>query len=295
MAARKVVIDADPATGYPLKDVDDGLAMLYLLALESEFEILGVTPVYGNAPLKRTVPKACEVLEVAGRTDIPVMPGAACRRDLGRETDASRFLVDAVRDHPGEVTVLALGPLTNVATAGMDPGFFENVESVVIMGGALEEGFGIPLVSPLEFNFFKDPEAADMLIAAPCEKVVISADLCRQAVFTRRELDALIAMGNRASLYLAEAIEPWLRLNQVMPFLPWRGGFVPWDVVAAVYLRRPELFGEIERRGMRLRPGRVRTGRLEPDRSREGSPTTVPRSMEALQMLDEFLAAIDSY
>ncbi|MBK5093517.1 MAG: nucleoside hydrolase, partial [Actinobacteria bacterium] len=294
MAAAKVIVDTDPATGYPLADVDDGLALLYLLAYPKEFNLLGITTVYGNASLPKTTSKAEEILRVARRTEIPVLPGAASSKQLGADTRASGFLRESVASQPGKVTILALGPLTNVAAAGFaDPDFYSNVKRIVIMGGALEEGYGLPLIPPLEFNFFKDPIAADSVLGAKCEKVVISADLCRQAVFTRRELTSLWRMGNPVATYLAYRIRPWLRLNQIMPFVPWRGGFVPWDVVAAVYLRRQDLFSEIEERGMRLRQVRFTTGALEPDPSRDERPTTVPRRQEPQAMLDNFLAGIN--
>jgi purine nucleosidase len=295
MAAQKVIIDTDPATGYAFRDVDDGLAILYLLARPPEFDILGITPVHGNAPLSRTVPKACEVVRIAGRDDVPVFAGAKSKRQLGRETPASLFMKRAVGAYPGEVTVLALGPLTNLATAGREPGFYESLARVVVMGGTIEQGIGVPLISPLEFNFFKDPEAADAVLAAPCEKVIVTADLCKQALFTRRELDSLWLMRSRVATYLAYRIEPWLRLNQVVPVFPGGGGFVPWDVVAAVYLRRPELFGEPVEQGIHLREGRFRTGALDPDPSRDGVPVITPMRLEPAAILDEFLEAINLY
>ena len=293
MPAQNVLIDTDPATGYAFRDVDDGLAMLYLLSRPEEFRVLGVTPVYGNTSLERTTVKAREVLKVARREEIPVSPGAASSRELGKSTAATRLLRRTVAAFPGEVTILALGPLTNVATAGLtDRGFFGNVRRVVVMGGACPRGFGVPFVPPLEFNFLKDPRAADFLLAAPCEKVLVTADLCRQVLFTRRELDSLWGMRSAVATYLAYRIEPWLRLNQVAP-LPWRGGFVPWDVVAAVYLGRPDLFGGVEVKGMRLARGHLPTGAIEPDPSRDSTPCLIPtRITDPAGLLDEFLRTI---
>lgn len=291
-----VIIDTDPATGYAFKDVDDGLAILYLLARRDEFDVLGLTAVHGNASLKRAKAKAHEIVGLVGRTDVPVLRGAGSRRELGADTPASTFLNEAVRSRPGEVTVLALGPLTNVATAGIaNPDFYDRVARIVVMGGVLEKGLGIPLVSPFEFNFFKDPEAADAVLAAPCEKVLITADLCQQALFTRRELDSLWQMQSRAATYLAYRIEPWLKLNQVAPFLRWKGGFVPWDVVAAVYLRRPDLFGEVEERGLGLKKGRLTTGALESRADRDSLPVKLPMRLEPDPLLDEFLEAISLF
>ena len=292
MPSAKVIIDTGPAIGCPFHDVDDALAMLYLLALPGEFEVLGVTPVGGNAPLRKTVPKAREVLAIAGRKDIPVYPGAKRASEIGRPTEAGRFLAEAVRESPGEVTVLAIGPLTNIATAGLrDPDFFNHVGRIVVMGGALQAGYGVPLVSPLEFNFWKDTAAAAAVLAAECEKVIVTMDLCLQVVFSRRELDALHSMRPRPAYWLASKIEPWYRFNRAMP-VPWKGGFVPWDVIAAVYLRRPDLF-EVEETPLRLRPRRFTTGQVE--RCEDGSrPCLLPVKVRAAELLDEFLDAIDS-
>ncbi|MCG2794914.1 MAG: nucleoside hydrolase, partial [Actinomycetia bacterium] len=294
--AEKVVIDTDPATGYALRDVDDGLALAYLLALPDEFDVLGITTVFGNVSLPRATARAREAVRVTGRTGVEVFPGAWSRHALGDVSSASMFLPDAVAANPGEVTVLALGPLTNVATAGLaDRAFYRDVKRIVVMGGAVDEGIGIPLVSPLEFNFFSDAAAADLVLDAPCEKVVITGDICRQALFTRRELDSLWAMRSRVATYLAYRVRPWLKLNQVLPFLPWKGGFVPWDIVAAVYLRRPDLFSGVEGNGVRLRRGLFRTGTLEPDASRDGRPARLPTRLEPRPLLADFLSAISRY
>ena len=293
MGGEPVIVDCDPATGYALRDVDDGLALLYLLAFPLEFELLGVTTVYGNASLKRTSRKAREILRVAGREDLPVLSGASSPRLLGSPTPASDFLNECASRYPGELVVLAIAPLTNVATAGItDPDFYAKLRRLVVMGGALGQGFGIPLVPPFEFNFLRDRRAADLVLAAPCEKVLITAELCRTVVFTTRELDSLWATGSRVTTYLAYRIEPWLRLNRAAPFLPWKGGFVPWDLVAAVYLRRPDFFSHAESRGMKIRGGRPPAGVIVPDPSRDGFPCTLPQSVAPEAVLDEFLDAM---
>ena len=289
MAARKIIIDTDPATGYRFKDVDDGLAVLYLLALPDEFETLGLTVVHGNASQRKAFKKAAEIVDIAGRPEVPVLAGAVSRRDFGVQTAASRFLAEAVVENPGEVTILALGPLTNVATAGiLEPSFYENVQSIVTMGGS----FG----SPFEFNFFKDTEAAGRVLAAQCEKVLISGDLCRQALFTPGDLERLRGFGNRVAAYLIDPVGFWLRFNKVTHIAGNSGGFFPWDVVAAVYLRRPDVFGEIEKQALRLRRGRLKLGVLEPDSSSGSVPVKAPRRLlEPRQVVEEFLQAMATW
>lgn len=285
-----LIIDSDPAIGLRFRDVDDALAILYALAPESGLDLAAVTAVFGNAPLDKALGKAREVVRSVGRSDLPVLAGAADARSLGEPTEASEFLVESVRARPGAVTVLAIGPLTNVATAGMtDPSFYKDLEALVVMGGALEKGLGLPFVSPIEFNFLKDARAAELVLAAPCEKVVVTGDLCMQVVFGRMELEALYAKDGAAARYLAPRIEPWLRLNAVAPFLPWKGGFVPWDPIAAVYLTRPELF-ECETTGLRMRPGRVTTGAIE--RCESPYPCTLPVRVQADEFLRELVGAL---
>jgi purine nucleosidase len=294
-----VIIDTDPAVGIPLRDVDDALAILYLLARPGEFEVAGLTSVFGNAALAKTSAKARETLAAAGRKDVPVMRGAARAREMGVPTPASRLLIDAARQRPGELTVLAIGPLTNVATAlVLDGGFAENVRRIVFMGGSIAAGIGIPFLSPFEFNFRKDYLAADTVLSADCEKVIISSDLCQQVVFGRRELEALEGMRSYEASYLARRIAPWLKLNNLMP-VPWKGGFVPWDIIAAVYLRRPDLFAE-EETCLRMRPARFQTGAIVRGQSCQvlaslPTPCRLPVKVDAGALLDEFLDSISEF
>jgi inosine-uridine nucleoside N-ribohydrolase len=292
--AEKLIIDTDPAIGMPLRDVDDALAILYLLALPDEFEVLGITAVGGNAPGPTAYAKARELVRLARRDDVPVYKGAA--KAGCEKSPAGSFLARAVDADPCGVTVVAIGPLTNLWQASrLDPEFYSKVKRVVVMGGAHAREVNFPLLFPLEFNFFKDADAADELLAAPCEKVIITGDLCRQALFTRRELEALFGLGSAVGTWLAYRVLPWLRLNQLMPFVPWKEGFVPWDVVAAVYPRRPGLFSDIETKGMRLRPGHFRTGAIEPDPAKDTAPCTVPTRLDPDAILTEFLDVMARY
>ena len=115
---RPLLIDTDPGLSVRLSaDIDDDLAILFLLA-SPEIAILGLTCTYGNSSIARTFADAQRLLREAGRTDLPVLKGAGwMSRDVNRETDASRFLAETILRRPGEITVLTLGPLTNLAAA----------------------------------------------------------------------------------------------------------------------------------------------------------------------------------
>src|SRR5215469_11111678 len=171
----RVIIDTDPGT-------DDAFALL--LAMRSpELKIEGITPVSGNVPLELTLPNALRMVEIADRTDIPVAAGAKLplvRRLVTAEyahgnnglagtifpepklkpiaEPAAEFIRRIVRSHLGEVTLITIGPLTNVASALLgDENLAGLIKGVVMMGGSLSGGNITPSA---EFNIYVDPEAA---------------------------------------------------------------------------------------------------------------------------------------
>ncbi len=186
---QKVIIDTDPG-------VDDAIAILLALAAKDEIELIGITTVSGNVGLHYTTPNACKILTVAGRTDIPVYKGCAeplqktvftaeevhGNDGLGgiglpdvekqpEEEHAVEFLVRKARELKGELVLVPIGPLTNIAKAiQKDPEFVKNIKEVVIMGGAEFKGNVTPTA---EFNFWGDPEAAKIVFKSGFKKVTM--------------------------------------------------------------------------------------------------------------------------
>ena len=184
----KIIFDTD----FVMPPYDDSMALM--LALQSpEFEIMGITTVAGNDSVERATSDVLRMLEIAKQSDIPVYrganmplvheksdfavreygnwysdepppvpPGGYAEKKAEAESAAS-FMVRSVLENPGEITLVAIGPLTNVAQAiRADAGFAENVKRLVIMGGAiaiLPDGGG-NITPNAEFNFWVDPEAA---------------------------------------------------------------------------------------------------------------------------------------
>ena len=194
---RKVVWDMDPG-------IDDALALI--LALKSpEVQVLGITTVAGNAPVETTSANARRVLECLDAVSIPVVMGAAHPLNQPLEdalsyhgpdglgecglpspltplspAEAWDFLARSVLDAPGEVTLVATGPLTNVAYAfELHPELPELLARLVLMGGAYGlTPYGIGNRTPYaEFNIWQDPEAADIVFNSGVDIFAVGLDV----------------------------------------------------------------------------------------------------------------------
>lgn len=235
MDKRRVIIDVDPAIGVPLRDIDDALAILLLLASPG-ISLEGVTVNFGNAPSVRGFAIAGEVLSKVG-AGIPLFRGAASKHELGKPNPAVEFMTDTVNRHPGKVTLLAVAPLTNVATAMLlDPGFAEKLGGLVIMGGSLHFK---PFCWLGEFNFQQDAAAALIALSTPVRRTIITMDVCAHALFKKKHLAMLRDHDSTVARYLAARIPSWLLVNRI--FFR-KGGFYPWDPVAAAYVIDDTLF-----------------------------------------------------
>jgi purine nucleosidase len=238
MDEKRLLIDADPATGIKFRDVDDGLAILFLLSFP-QIHIEGITVNFGNVKAPVGFGVAKKVLDAAGK-DIPVHMGAESKNDLGKPNRAVDFMLERVNKNPGEITLLALAPCTNLATAMMlDTGFASRLKELIVMGGSINfkpfSFFG-------EFNFHLDGRAASFALSAPVPKTLITMDVCSQTVFREEHLKKIQANETRVTRYLSEVIPHWLNLNRMIFFR--KKGFFPWDVVAAAYVVDATLFDE---------------------------------------------------
>jgi len=205
-----LVLDVDTGT-------DDALALAYAVASPG-IELVAVTTVAGNVDVEKTTANTLSVLDWLGAQDIPVHRGAS--RPLVRpHQDASYFhdegglggarlpastrmvgadrgpaaLIRLARQRPGELTLVALGPLTNVAIAlNVEPTLPELLKSLVIMGGA----YTVPgnTTPAAEFNILVDPEAADQVFNAPFPNMTaVGLDVTHQVALTRDDWDAVNA------------------------------------------------------------------------------------------------------
>ncbi len=210
----RVIIDTDPG-------VDDALALL--LAMRSpELKIEAITPVAGNVPLELTLPNALRMVEISGRSDIPVAAGARAplvrrlvtatyahgENGLGGAvfpepttkpvaTPAAEMIREIVRKYPGEVTLITIGPLTNIASAlNSDPELASMVRALVMMGGSLSGGNITPAA---EFNVYVDPEAARIVFQSGIPVTMVGLDVTRKTSLTEEHVRTLEAAQNPVS------------------------------------------------------------------------------------------------
>ncbi|MGC2197808.1 MAG: nucleoside hydrolase [Terriglobales bacterium] len=230
----RVIIDTDPG-------VDDAFALL--LAMRSpELKIEGITAVAGNVPLELTLPNALRMVEVAGRTDIPVAAGAKgplVRRlvtaayahgenGLGgavfpepkrrpASEPAAEFIRATVRKHPGELTLITIGPLTNVATAlNMDSELAGMIRGIVMMGGSLSGGNITPAA---EFNVYVDPEAARVVFQSGIPVTMVGLDVTRKTSLTDEHVRVLESAQNPVSQAAAKIARHAIDHNREQGFL----------------------------------------------------------------------------
>ena len=215
-----VVIDTDPG-------IDDALALI--LALRSpEVDVRGITVVHGNVPVDKGIRNAFRILDLLDRRDVPVAPGAAVpllrelrtseivhgadgladlvttEVDVAPETAAGpAFIVRTVEEASKPLTVITLGPLTNLAIAlAFAPQIAEGIERVVSMGGAVRaEGNATPAA---EFNILADPEAAAIVLRSDVAITLVPLDATMKTIFPGAWSERLGGSDDEAERFAGE-------------------------------------------------------------------------------------------
>jgi inosine-uridine nucleoside N-ribohydrolase len=230
----RVIIDTDPG-------VDDAFALLFAMR-SPELKIEAITAVSGNVPLEITLPNALRMVEIAGRTDIPVAAGAKvplARRLVTAEyahgnnglggaifpepkmkpvaQPAAELIDSIVRKYPGEVTLIPVGPLTNIATAlNADPDLAKMVQGIVLMGGSLSGGNITPAA---EFNIYVDPEAARIVFQSGIPITMVGLDVTRKTSLTDEHVRILQAAQNPVSQAAAKIARNAIDHNREQGFV----------------------------------------------------------------------------
>jgi purine nucleosidase len=254
----RVILDCDPG-------IDDALAIVFACG-HPGLDLAGLTTVSGNVDLGKVTANALSVLELAGRPDVPVTAGsaqpllrpAADARHVHGESGlgaaslppartepasghAADFLIEQIGAAPGEITLVATGPLTNIALAvRREPRLTGWVRDFVMMGGSAGRGNTTPAA---EFNIWADPEAAAITFRAGWQVTMVGLDVTLQARATPAVQDRMRPLGHLA----ADLLLPGLLGYRGEA--PAEGGPAVHDVLALALVAEPSLFG--------CRPARV--------------------------------------
>ena len=227
----RIILDTDLAMGAPGSDVDDGFALALAVDLPDQ-RVEMVTTVNGNTDVDTSTLLTLEVLQRLGRSDIPVVRGARypllqplhehpTRNQVEGVRDrlahlsptpgrAATAIIDHVLANPGEITLVAIGPLTNVAMAlALEPAVATAVREIVVMGGAFLRTTQV-LTMPGEFNIWVDPEAASMVLNSGAPVSFIGLDVTLQVQLTRGDADRMQSTGGPFGSYAGRCAHAWI-------------------------------------------------------------------------------------
>lgn len=254
---RKILIDCDPG-------IDDTMAILFALR-SPELEVVGLTTVFGNTDVEFTAQNALRLVELEGNDHIPVAQGAGRPlvlplRSLGKlvhgqdgmgNTDppppkgslipqpAAQFIIETVMANPGEITLVPIGPLTNVALAlRLEPRIAGLVKEVVLMGGSAFRGGNASPVG--EANIHNDPHAASIVFSADWPLTMVGLDVTMQCIMSREFLVEVCRLDNPAANLIGKILPVYQEFHHKIYGMG--GSIHTHDPSAIAYLLEPDLF-----------------------------------------------------
>ena len=260
---KRAIIDTDPG-------IDDAAAIFFALA-SPEVSVEAITTVYGNGPVEVSTANTRRILHAAGRLDLPIFQGAGKPLlraptsgwasqvhgtdglgDIdsplppggGAATTGQHAVWEIIRrvmESPGEITLLALGRLTNLALAlSIEPKLAQAVEQIIVMGGAVSVGGNVSAVASA--NLYEDPEAAAIVYASGAPLVQVGLDVCNRVEFTREQLERIGTSDTPVCRLLAAATPFIQSYYRSQGMLAGERNVRYNDVPAAAYVIAPALF-----------------------------------------------------
>ena len=287
----KVILDTDPG-------IDDTMAIAYALC-HPDIELLGLTTVFGNVSIEKATCNAQYVLHMLGASKVKVAKGAAVpivqdpvphaefvhgEDGIGncydasvayeptdahctlQALDAADYIIEQAKLYPGEVTLIAVGPLTNIAIAlGREPKLPDLVQQLIIMGGTVTEPGNVSPVT--EANFLGDPHAADQVLGASWPATIVGLDVTHQILITDTHLKQLDDNAAKTGALI------WQTSRFYVDFYSSKGAAADekepacamHDAAAVAYLLIPDAFGVISGPARVIHDG-VAVGQLALDR-----------------------------
>jgi purine nucleosidase len=265
-AAKKIIFDTDPGT-------DDALALM--LALNSpELDVRAITVVPGNVTASQGLENALRMVSLANRCDIPVAAGAQhplfqklvtaefwhgknglanvelppskCKVDSHFGPD---LIIQMVHASPHEITLVPVGPLTNIALAVLkDPSIVPLVKEVILMGGSISGG---NVNAAAEANIFNDPEAAQIVFQAGWPVTMVGLDVGDKTLFSRKYLDQLSQTHGPVNEFISAVGKFLIDLSAQfnVPGAPMYDPLAVGVAIDASLVKSPEMHVDVETRG----------------------------------------------
>ena len=319
--AEKIIIDTDPG-------IDDAQAIAFAIA-HPAIELLGLTTVFGNATVDLTTNNALVLLDKFGAPEVPVAMGASSplvqdrlpapdfvhgadglgNLNLPRPTNeaikesAAQFMVRTVNEHIGEVSLITIGPLTNIAQAlKLDPELASKTKQLLIMGGTILAPGNVTPVA--EANFICDPHAADLVLAESWPASIVGLDVTLATHLYDSDLkhirDRIGTVGQLlwdSSRFYVDFYARELAQNSDDRYTPMH------DASALVYLVQPELF-KTESGPARVVPDGLAIGQLVLDRMggsyafdywQDRPEVTVAMTVDNINVKNVFVETLTNY
>ena len=269
LAAAKVIFDTDPG-------VDDAMALYYALA-HPGIDVVGITTTFGNVTVEQAAINALYLTAIAGRT-IPVtkgvktpwlkapgvppdfihgadglgnLPSRATTSNALDPRSSAQFIVDMARAQPGHITLVAVGPLGNLALAlKIEPALPSLLKEVILMAGAITEPGNVSPVA--EANVWNDPHAADQVFRAGWKLTMVGLDVTHRVIVPHAMIKAIADKHKHiATDTLLHAVGFYADFySGIYPHVAAIHGCFGHDVLAFIFLTNPELF--------KLETGRIR-------------------------------------
>jgi purine nucleosidase len=229
MDKKRIILDTDPG-------IDDSLAILLALA-SPEITLEGLSVVHGNSSTTQGTINALSVLELAEASHIPVYRGCdlplvqpsllapethgeqgvgyarlSATQTRPQTQKGSDFLIEKIMSSPGEITLVAIGPLTNIALAiRQEPRIVENVKEVFIMGGAIRHEGNTTMLA--EFNTYVDPHAAHIVFHSGMAITLTPLDVTYQCILMKQDVERLLKINSPITKFIADATRFYMEFH----------------------------------------------------------------------------------
>lgn len=259
MDKKLVYVDTDVGLGTPGAEIDDGAALILFLR-SPEVQVISAGSVFGNVPLVDAALNLDRLLTWLGGEHIPL--GCGAEKPLAADfswfndwqskygttlawnarptsLSAAGLIIETIKSNPGKVSILSIGPMTNLALAvRMEPGIIPLTREVIVMGGSFNQAESTP-----EFNTRCDPEAAQIVFNAEWKLKILGLDITRRVHFSRKDFSSL-PDGNPAVELLRAQAPGWIDRMEEMGWE--QDGCALHDAVAAACLVNDTIFQTVE-------------------------------------------------